>query len=1310
MGKITSRKIGHYYVFLASPEDMNTERRAVRDFFTWYNRTIATLSNMHFEVIDWESYSTAGVGNPQPLIKEQILERFKGSLALWIGLMGQRFGSPTGAYGSGTEEEYEWALEQNRKTGFPEIKMFFRKGDGFSERTGDIAKIEIALEQFKKVQAFKKRISEGRGPHLYYREFAEGEFASVFRDDVLLWLSDPNRPWSATGEGGTRSEARNGHTEIEKACVYIREDNPDVAIALLNDLRKREWDTLSPRERFRVLANLGHAHRLKRDNGKAATFYIDSKKHQPNDENAQCLEALGEHLLGNSEAAYAAASDILTEHPRLTLALQLWLLNAPADQTLAELEARIPTDLTGHVEVAFALARRAMQEEQYTYAQQHARQVFKAAPDDPDAHCLLAQALLYEEGSKVRGTTRIEQVGVSEERLKEAISLLTGAIDKYNTSGARMDAATARVNRGLAYQLLGETELAMRDSATAFELAPDSPDARKQYLRLLHERGDHDHAIRLLRTLHRETSDPEACVSLAAALGQRGRSEDLTEGTRILTELLAPERDAPAEIAREAIFILAELHAAGKQWDALEALTDSAAAQCLDPESLFALRAVAKLRTGDNEGAISCATQALSLRSSSTPPATGRRLGHLFSLLKMPREARQSLGNVIEPNYVDDDVRVLLSSASEIGDDRFVLDFCSALREKGILDPFCVQLEANTLVSYHAEREAIAILNEILGADIKEFLAKQIRLNKSLMAQRINEHDSVERNLDALPAAEEADPFVGAKMVALLSASDQPERGADYAYALFRRHPDDANAHMAVIRSLKGGTGHEIELPNFDTVESGVAVVYQVEGESELKWCIIEDLPNPSRMLGEIAANDPLAQELRGKAVGEKFITNRGGIQEREAVIKGIVHKYIRRFQECLSGWEERFPRIPFLWRVERKEDEAGVPDISAILRSVDQRQEHVEAVEAVYRDGPLPLFTFAEQLGCTVFEAVGRLAANMGTTIRCCTGTASSIEAAIRDLSSADAVVIDSTAIATLLVLDEVELLQEIPIKCVVASGTMDDLRACLRDLEERSHDHHVMTKEDDRYVLASVSSQDIAPIRERVRGLIDAVNTTCIIESGLALAAIEPDQRRQLVDLFGHSGAESIALARGRKRVLWTDDLPLAAIASNGHGVSRVWTQVLTVWLEQRGNIGIRHVDEVALNLLVAGYSFTSLGSSAVLMAAEKASWEASAEPLKSVADHFASPAITARSTWLLAGQSLAVLWRQGAVVAGTGNVTIAILDAIKKRADGRGVIDGLRKSIDGFFGLDVVNARKAKKVIDEWHGGSSGGLILP
>ena len=83
--------------------------------------------NARFEVIDWENYATIGVGRPQELITQQTLEKYRDSLALVVGIMGQRFGSPSGKAESGTEEEFNWAMESHKATGFPEIKWFFRK-------------------------------------------------------------------------------------------------------------------------------------------------------------------------------------------------------------------------------------------------------------------------------------------------------------------------------------------------------------------------------------------------------------------------------------------------------------------------------------------------------------------------------------------------------------------------------------------------------------------------------------------------------------------------------------------------------------------------------------------------------------------------------------------------------------------------------------------------------------------------------------------------------------------------------------------------------------------------------------------------------------------------------------------------------------------------------------------------------------------------------------------------------------------------------------------------------------------------------
>ena len=96
----------HYHVFLASPGDMKPERNHVREFFRQFNVTTAHEWDIQFDVVDWENYATAGVGRPQELITQATLERYRGSLALVVGLMGGRFGTPSGEAESGTEEEF----------------------------------------------------------------------------------------------------------------------------------------------------------------------------------------------------------------------------------------------------------------------------------------------------------------------------------------------------------------------------------------------------------------------------------------------------------------------------------------------------------------------------------------------------------------------------------------------------------------------------------------------------------------------------------------------------------------------------------------------------------------------------------------------------------------------------------------------------------------------------------------------------------------------------------------------------------------------------------------------------------------------------------------------------------------------------------------------------------------------------------------------------------------------------------------------------------------------------------------------------
>ena len=187
-------EIKQYRIFLASPNDVDDERQCVRNFFDEYNIHTAPLWNVRFEVLDWEHHSSLGVGRPQQLITQQTLEKYRNSLALVIGIMGQRFGSPSGKAESGTEEEFNWAMSSYKDTGFPEIKWFFRKVDKF-EGPSDPEELAVAVHQWNKVSSFRKQMQDLNNP-VFYGEYPNREgFADVFERDLKRWLADPARPW-----------------------------------------------------------------------------------------------------------------------------------------------------------------------------------------------------------------------------------------------------------------------------------------------------------------------------------------------------------------------------------------------------------------------------------------------------------------------------------------------------------------------------------------------------------------------------------------------------------------------------------------------------------------------------------------------------------------------------------------------------------------------------------------------------------------------------------------------------------------------------------------------------------------------------------------------------------------------------------------------------------------------------------------------------------------------------------------------------------------------------------------------------------
>ncbi|MGW0812445.1 DUF4062 domain-containing protein [Streptomyces viridiviolaceus] len=108
-------------VFIASPGDLQEERAAVRQAAEMLNNQHALLSTVRIRVTGWEHVQPEHE-RPQEVINELVDE-----CDIFLGLLFRKWGSPTGEYDSGFEEEYERALKRRTESGSPNIAIYFKR-------------------------------------------------------------------------------------------------------------------------------------------------------------------------------------------------------------------------------------------------------------------------------------------------------------------------------------------------------------------------------------------------------------------------------------------------------------------------------------------------------------------------------------------------------------------------------------------------------------------------------------------------------------------------------------------------------------------------------------------------------------------------------------------------------------------------------------------------------------------------------------------------------------------------------------------------------------------------------------------------------------------------------------------------------------------------------------------------------------------------------------------------------------------------------------------------------------------------------
>jgi HEAT repeat protein len=135
-------------VFLASPGDVVEEREIAAEVVDRLNKSIGPKFAWHIDLHRWEDTKPA-YGRPQSIINPAV-----DACDLFIGLLWERWGQPTGTYSSGFQEEFERATSRRESSGRPEIWLVFKKprSDKLEDRGPELTRVLEFREAQKKLR------------------------------------------------------------------------------------------------------------------------------------------------------------------------------------------------------------------------------------------------------------------------------------------------------------------------------------------------------------------------------------------------------------------------------------------------------------------------------------------------------------------------------------------------------------------------------------------------------------------------------------------------------------------------------------------------------------------------------------------------------------------------------------------------------------------------------------------------------------------------------------------------------------------------------------------------------------------------------------------------------------------------------------------------------------------------------------------------------------------------------------------------------------------------------------------------------
>src|SRR5262249_20981775 len=159
--------------------------------------------------------------------------------------------------------------------------------------------------------------------------------------------------------------------------------------------------------------------------------------------------------------------------------------------------------------------------------------------------------------------------------------------------------------------------------------------------------------------------------------------------------------------------------------------------------------------------------------------------------------------------------------------------------------------------------------------------------------------------------------------------------------------------------------------------------------------------------------------------------------------------------------------------------------------------------------------------------------------------------------------------AIGTFLLLGIEEQLAALPVPLITTFAVSDELDRFL-EANAPGHPRGTLGRSSGQLVMTSTTAEEAERERRSLSDRLALIRNRLTLRGAQPLASFPPSQREQLIQFYGQSGAEVLAVAADLGATVWSDDIAIMPLAVRLQ-VKRTWTEITIRHFTEQGTLPV-------------------------------------------------------------------------------------------------------------------------------------------